>query len=272
MGLAEKLPDRAKVVDLDSLGIFKDPVSNDLYKEVYEMMISENDRYKQSFEELKSKIALSKKPLVVTEGKTDVMHLKKAMEVLNLTNLDVEFYETNETLGDSKLKTLLENLAQIEQGRKIIGIFDRDVIDIVRIIEGAGQPFKNFGNNVYAFCIPVPSHRVGYEKISIEFYYDDDSLKKENDGKRIFFSNELFVQSSASVRKSSSYQRRDEPLASEEMIKKIVDENIGAHDWIHSKSKFSELVLEDSEFAKNFNFTEFGKIFDIVNLILNHQE
>ncbi|CAN4267862.1 TOPRIM domain containing protein [Methylophilaceae bacterium] len=271
MGLAEKVPDRSKVVDLDSLGIFKDPVSNDLYKEVYEMMISENDRFKQSFEDLQSKISLNNKPLILTEGKTDVMHLKKAMQVLNLTNLDVEFYDTTETLGDSKLKTLLENLAQIPQGRKIIGIFDRDVAYIVKAMESS-EPFRSFGNNVYAFCIPVPSHRVGYEKISIEFYYADDSLKKENDGKRIYFSNELVVESSASDRKNSSFKRRDEPLASEEMVKKIIDENIGAHDLIHSKSKFAELVFEDSAFASSFDFTEFNKIFDVVKLILNSQQ
>ena len=47
MGLADQALERSKVIDLDNFGISKDPTTNDLYNEVYKMMIGENDRFKE---------------------------------------------------------------------------------------------------------------------------------------------------------------------------------------------------------------------------------
>ena len=183
MGLAEELQERSKIIDLDNLGISKDPTTNELYSEVYKMMIGENERFKELYQSLKEKIQEGTKPLIITEGKTDIQHIKKAKATLNINYCDVEFYELTESWGDSKLKTLLEQLSKVQQSRKIIGIFDRDVSNIVSEIEKDGNEFKNYGNNVYAFCIPIPKGREDYENISIEFYYDDTMLKKKKDNK-----------------------------------------------------------------------------------------
>lgn len=64
------------------------------------------------------------KPLVITEGKTDIKHILKAKEVLNI-DLDFDIIDSaSQPDGDDNLKKLLNHLAKIKQPHKIIGIFD----------------------------------------------------------------------------------------------------------------------------------------------------
>jgi predicted ATP-binding protein involved in virulence len=268
MGLAETSKERARVIDLDNHGIFVDPVSNDLYKEVYDMMINENNRFVEKYNTLLEAVKQNTKPLIITEGKTDVIHLKKAKEVLG-EDCDIEFYEIEENWGESELKKLLENVSKIKQNRKIIGIFDRDVKETVNDIEKDGQSFKNFFNNVYAFCIPVPAEREGYVNISIEFYYTDSELQKEKNGKRLYFDNEVEFLQSASNTQDRELRKLANPKKKDEHTKKIFDKNIGELSWIHSKATFANLVATDEEFAKDFNFDNFSLIFNKIKEIIN---
>lgn len=269
MGLAEELKDRSKVIDLDNLGISTDPTTNDLYKEVYDMMVGENDRFKERYELLEAKIKEGSNPLIVTEGKTDIQHIKKAKEKLNITDLDVDFHEISEDRGDSKLKLLLEQLSEVPQSRKIIGIFDRDVKKIIDDIEKNGQSFKDYGNDVFAFCIPIPKERETYKNISIEFYYTDSELKTEYKGKRLYFDNEVVFHQSASNNRDRKLTKLDNPKTEEESTKKIFDENIGNLNWIHSKARFAELVEKNDNFISDFNFDNFNLIFDKIKKIIN---
>jgi len=75
MGLAEELPTRSKILDIESSGLVSDPVTNKLYVEVYDMMIRENERFRQGCQNLAAIISEGARPLIVTEGKTDVQHL-----------------------------------------------------------------------------------------------------------------------------------------------------------------------------------------------------
>ena len=262
MGLAETILDRSKIIDLDNFGISKDPTLNSQYTEVYNMMISENQRFKEVYESLEQKIKQGTNPLIITEGKTDIQHLKKAKEKLSIIDLDVEFYEIVEDWGDSRLKLLLEQLSKIPQSRKVIGIFDRDVQNIIVEIEKDNQDFKDYTNNVYAFCIPIPESRKNYTNISIEFYYSDINLKTSKDDKSLYFDNELNFDS-----KRKPISKIDNPT--ESFHKKIWDENIGDSNFIHSKSRFAELVEIDTDFVKDFDFANFQSIFNKIELILN---
>lgn len=264
MGLAEEAQERSKIVDLDNLGISKDPTTNELYTEVYNMMIGENERFKEMFQALKQKIQEGTTPLIITEGKTDVQHIKKAKEKLNITGSELDFFEVPEDgWGGSALKTLLENISKVYQTRKIIGIFDRDEEKIIKDIEKDNQRFKDYGNNVYAFCIAVPTGREKYKNISIEFYYKDEELKKGKDGKCLYFDNEL------------NFDSKRKPIspidsAPDNLAKKIWCENIGELNWIHSKTSFANLVETDHEFISDFDFNNFKLIFDVIKEILNH--
>lgn len=261
MGLAEVTPDRAKIIDLETFGISKDPTTNELYAEVYRMMIGENDRFKELYRSLEGKIKSGGLPLVITEGKTDVQHLRYAKSRLNIQGCDVEFFDITGDWGDSKLELLLEQLSKVPQSRKIIGIFDRDVAKIVAEIEKSGSTHKDYGNNVFAFCLPVPIGREHYTNISIEFFYNDSEIKKEKGGRRLYFDNEVEFRQSAAKKSERMLLRLDVAKPHDENTKKIFDENVGALDWIHSKAVFSDLIENDSDFANDFEFSSFELIF-----------
>jgi predicted ATP-binding protein involved in virulence len=268
MGLAEELQEKSKIIDLQNDGISIKPEKVEEYEAVYKMMIAENDRFKELYHLFEQKIKEGTVPLIVTEGKTDVLHIKKTKEKLNITDCDLDFFEVPEDgWGSSKLKTLLENISKIPNARQIIGIFDRDEDKILTDIEKNDQPFKNYGNNVFAFCIPVPTSRKDYNNISIEFYYTDDELKTNKDGKCLYFDNEVERRSPGSNRKASKLHKLDSKIEEYELNKKIIDENIGDLDWIHSKSVFADLVANDADFAKNFNFENYKLIFDKIKSI-----
>ena len=268
MGLAEKAQGRSKIVSLDNFGISKDLNTNPLYTEVYGMMVGENDKIKEMYQALKQQVQEGTKPLVITEGKTDVQHIIKAKEKLNITDLDVDFLPVTGDWGDSKLKDMLEYMSKAPQTRKIIGIFDRDVEKIVVDIEKNGQPFKDFGNNVYAFCLPVPPHRTNYNNISIEFYYTDDELRKEKDGKRVYFTNEIkkeiLVSTNALV-----LTKLPTPDTNSEFIKKVFDQDAAQIEGAHSKTIFASTVETDNDFTQGFNFDNFQLIFNKLKQIIN---
>lgn len=163
-------------------------------KKAYSIFISEFDEFSKNFEKVKAEIVKGEKPIVVTEGKTDWRHIKKALAIFQsrgeFTDLDIEFHEyDDDSFSDDKLNTFLANIKLLENKRKIIGIFDRD--------EGHGKSygkkeFNELGNNVFAVSIPQPDFRAYHEGVCIELMYqNDDLLKKDADGRRIFLSSEF---------------------------------------------------------------------------------
>ena len=155
-------------------------------------------------------------PLIITEGQTDWMHLESAyrallqdsnnkdlfsrlgnikfyefegkqksnkdssQEIQTLTISDIGFGKEGASLikaemGDSALLTLCETLSKFNKGRIIIFIFDHDKEEVVNEVIN-GNNYKNWGNNVYSFAIPVPESRQKTPLISIEHYYSDDEI------------------------------------------------------------------------------------------------
>jgi len=120
---------------------------------------------------------------------------------------------------------------------------------------------KTYGNNVFAFCLPVPPGREKYTNISIEFFFKDSDIKKEKDGRRLYFDNEVEFRQSAARKNERSLTRLIEVNSCDENTKKIFDENVGALGWVHSKAVFSDLVENDLGFSKDFDFSDFQLIF-----------
>lgn len=268
IGLAEKALVRSSVVDLENFGLTKDPTTNELYDEVYRMMVGEGDKFREAYEAIGEKLKISSLPLVITEGYTDIKHLQAAKDKLGLVGLDFDFFEIpKKGWGSSELEAQLKALSLITHSRKILGIFDRDEPKIVADIESDPQGFKSYGNNVYGLCIPKPSHRKQYENISIEFYYSDNELRKEYEGKRLYFNNE--IDSGPPGQRPAMIKPRSSPWLESEYEKKIFDQNIGAETWIHSKTRFADLVCDHPEFASEFNFEEFQLIFENIRKIFS---
>ena len=196
MGLADTMVERSQIIDLDNNGITCSPTNNDLYKEVYDMMVGENNQFAQKYYQLEDTLKAIKKPLVITEGKTDIKFIQKAKEVLKLDDINFEIITPDQQPdGDSNLQKMLEQLCKIKRPFPIIGIFDRDIENTVKKIDIGDGKYKNYGNRVYAFCISIPKVREdrGQTKISIEYLFSDEEIKSPVDevGHRLFLGTEF---------------------------------------------------------------------------------
>lgn len=273
IGLAEIAQERTQIIDLDNQGIVCEPKNNEMYTEVYNMMIDENNRFAEKFRTLEGKIKEGTKPLVITEGKTDIKHILKAKEILEVTNIDFEHFEINEDWGDSKLKALLTNLSKVTQSRKIIGIFDRDVEEYLKFVDDNNNSYKNFGNNVFAFAIPLVNKELYGEKISIEHYYKKEHLLKKDKNQRRLFLGEEFHRSGKSI--DGQYNTKVSNIKNKVDINGVIDEKVflisdlEENDSIAlTKNDFADLVLVDSSYITDFDFSNFNLIFAKIKEIL----
>lgn len=196
IGLADTSSERSQIIDLDNNGITCTPTNNHLYNEVYNLMVNENNQFAQRYHQLERTLKEISKPLVITEGKTDIKFIQKAKEVLKLNDVDFETITPNQQPeGDSNLQKLLEQLCKIGRPFPVIGIFDRDINTTVKMLDIGEDKYKDYGNRVYAFCIPIPKDREdkGQTKISIEYLFSDEEIKSPVDktGHRLFFGTEF---------------------------------------------------------------------------------
>jgi hypothetical protein len=240
------------------------------------------ERHEKLLADVQSRLEALTRPIIVTEGKTDWRHLKKARERLSPdpTSVKFEFHESEADMGDAELKRFCSSMARVPQPQPIIAIFDRDVEDIVKKL-GDGKEFKDWGNNVFSFCIPVPKHRKDYKNISIEFFYQDKDLsRRDQHGRRLFFSNELQRKMVQSLTNKTDLENSIIPLSSpnleEELEKKVYDQDVAqirnesGEQVAMSKAAFAQLVADGSgEFAE-IEFGTFESIFEIVETIIKN--
>jgi hypothetical protein len=257
-------------------------------KTAYDIFVKGFNDLQNTFNSVNRRLANLSKPIIITEGKTDWKHLKNALLRLNeegkFQDLDFEFleYEDEIQMGDSHLKSLCEQTSKLKNSRKVICLFDRDCKDIISAMDGTnGSSYKSWGNSVYSFCIPTPSHRHTYNNISIEFYYTDDEIKTidSTTNRRLFFSNEIEevrVISKTNKKKSKSEIRiLDIPINEEENDKKVYCEDVElikdlqGNNVAHSKNVFAENIINNTIGFDNFSVYEFEKIFEITRQILN---
>lgn len=261
-----------RIIDLDNDGIECCPQDNELFREVYEMMIRHNEQFAGLYFDLKAKIVEDNKPLIITEGKTDWKHIKAAQKALSPENIDVDYYEYEDTLGDVTLLQLLKDYARIPQTRKIIGVFDRDNFNKLKDDALKNERYFPLGNNVYMFAIPLVNQDIYGDEISIEHYYKKENLLKENcKGRRLFLGSEFNEKG-----RSSEYITRCKGIDQKAKNNGIVDEKVydirdteEENSLAMSKNDFANHILTESDYAKGFDFTAFQKIFAVIQEIIN---
>ena len=261
-------------------------------------------------------------PLIITEGQTDWMHLESAyrallqdsnnkdlfsrlgnikfyefegkqksnkdssQEIQTLTISDIGFGKEGASLikaemGDSALLTLCETLSKFNKGRIIIFIFDHDKEEVVNEVIN-GNNYKNWGNNVYSFAIPVPESRQKTPLISIEHYYSDDEIKTvqkigENDY-RLFMGIEFDEKGfflSDERRINLLYPKKncgkDKINILDGNCVNIVERRNGkSMNVALSKYRFAWNILKNEPGFNNFDFSNFIKIFEMIRDIIEH--
>lgn len=275
LGLAENKRIKTIIFDMDQNGCRCEVENNGLYQEVYQMMVSENNRFADRYKELISQIESDSKPLIITEGKTDWKHIKAAMKALNITDIDVIFYEYEDTIGDKNLMQMLKNFVCLKSTRKIIGIFDRDNDSFLKEnAEIRDNEFYALGGNIYAFAIPTVNEDQYGIYTSIEHYYIKSNLLKEDEnGRRLFLGSEFYASGNSKDRK---YQTKFNGIQNKVKINGVIDEKVydaendpeQNRNIALSKSSYAQMIYDGSNFANDFDFSHFEQIFQIIRKII----
>lgn len=277
MSLAEMIKDRSILIDLDNNGISVAPEENGLYREVYEMMTQENQRYAIQVASLSDSIKDIKRPIIITEGKTDWKHLKAALSSFKengeYTDLDIEIVEYEFDFGDSKLHNLLNQYGQFPQRYPIIGIFDCDEANGKNIHKEGGQ--RDYGHNVWGISIDIPSYRT-YNTlgISIEFLYQDADLKKEDDNhRRLYVSSEfnengrLEANLQIGVKNIHDVKKYINPSQEKIQCDEVIDLN--GNSLALSKEQFAVNILNKTQPFDSMDFSAFHCVFDKIKNLIN---
>ena len=276
MGLADEAKERARIIDLDNNGIICEPANDDLYKDVYKMMINENQRFADRYNSLINQIKENSKPIIITEGKTDYRHIKKAIDVLNRDDIDVGFYPVPNDWGSAKLKEMLEQLSRYKQQTTVIGIFDRDEPEYLTYLDVENQRYKTYGDsNVYAFAIPLVNENIYGSSISIEHYYNPANLLKEDtiNHRRLFLGSEFYASGNS---RDGHYQTKISNVKRKVEVNGIIDDRVyetsdleQLHSIALTKNAFTTLIENDNDYINDFDFSNFNQILDVIQEILS---
>lgn len=276
MGLADETKERSQIIDLDNNGLVCEPTNNDLYKEVYEMMINENQRFAEKYKDLEDKTKIFNKPVIITEGKTDWKHIKAALAYFKgnheYEDIDVEVLEYDFDFGDSKLHSLLNQYKTFPHRYKIVGIFDCDEGN-GRMIHSAGGT-KQYGDNIWGMSIPVPDYRnYNFGGISIEFLYMDEDLKRQDEkGRRLYVTSEFNENgrftSDVRIGVKNIHDVKNYILPEKEKIQADEVIDIDGYSLALSKEQFATNILERRGDFANVCFDAFRPVFDRLRTIL----
>ena len=247
------------------------------------------NQLREEDKKLKKEIAqlrqVQNKIVLYTEGTTDEILLKKALEKLNISDLPLEIHAASQNRGkhsDDAIKKLLSALQENPcVNNTVIGLFDRDAVPPVELLDMAGNKIKpvehefvQLGNHIYAFALPVPHNRPETDQISIEHYFTDEEIMTENENHQRLFLGKEFYPSGNHVDDSKDYNYR-KALNYQGTIRIIeheqnayVTDRKGSGDFSLSKQHFAEAVRDSRPGFDQFDFSEFNKIFDVIRKIL----
>ena len=258
--------------EIGALAIQKELITT--FRQQIEEEKNAKKKLEDSLNELQEQIAALNKPLVITEGKTDIKHILKAKEKLGVVDIDFEQIDQQyQPDGDGNLRKLLEQLSKVRHRNKIIGIFDRDIPDTIKDIEKGGLPHKDYGNGVYAFCISSPQSRInnGQTEISIEYLYTDQEITAQlENGCRLFLGTEF-------TRHSMRHNTDDDltlKLPKGKGANKVLENNgdqavydKNDNNVLAKKDDFAEAVLNEQIGISDESWENFRHIFDKLRAI-----
>lgn len=271
MGLADESSVPSQIIDLDAGGVACEPRQNELYIQVYEMMLHEKTNFAKEVEELRQRLAAMTKTVVFTEGKTDIIHITKAKEKLGVS-LDYDVVSPDKQPdGDRDLLERLKQVAKAPNEHKIIGIFDCDT----NTTKDFTEPYLSFGNNVYAFKIKSPQYRVdkGQTDISIEYLYSDEEVKTMlPNGTRLFFGTEFSKRTGLHIENpgwilANQSERGKDKIVENEGGQAVYDS--AENNYLAKKSDFAQAVAEGTIEIADASWENFRHIFDTIAAIEN---
>ena len=254
----------------------------ELYKEFIEkvkQLENENARTAHELEIISAELKEIRTPIILTEGKTDAILLKLALQKLGLSRFKDWIIQPISSDGTANNTVLLRYLYDLQSNASppqlTIGMFDRDTKIPVnksgQDIDLRTLDFYRIADKVYAFTIPVPHNRSEANEISIEHYFLDSEIKTEYWGKRLFLGNEFYhtgvYKGDEELFYKGAHSVADTIKIVEHESKKFVTKVDGSGDYSISKMKFVDCIKNNEAGFSNISFSEFSKIFDIIGQI-----
>lgn len=308
-----------KVLGKDSYDIIDLPCASKISTESFSEFISAFKCYENtSFFEKELQSVLStltsnsngNSPLIITEGQTDWVHLEAAYRALSqdsknkvlfskLGNIKFFEYEAKDQghliselgfgikgsplykaeMGDTSLQHLCESFSKLPRNNLVICIFDRDNNEIFKKVTNNGN-YKDWGNNVYSFAIPIPNEdREKTPLISIEHYYSDNEIKttqlKGDVECRLYMGCEFdsFGRMIDGNKLCNSLKKCGEDkinILSRGNEKIICKDSSDQNDYSLSKADFAWNIYNKRADFNNFDFSNFIKIFEMIRDIIEH--
>lgn len=126
MGLAELLPKRSRVIDIQT-GLAITPSTDPQYQEVYELMINENARFKTMYESVLAQIDADKQLQILSEGK-NYEHIEKALSLLapEILSKIMLIKGAEGKSGDQQLKNTFDTMSKAKHSGKFLVVWDCD--------------------------------------------------------------------------------------------------------------------------------------------------
>lgn len=209
-----------------------------------------------------------------TEGKTDWRILKRAFQDLG-SDLQIAFHESDKDMGGDKLLKSLLTFSEKDNSSPMVFIFDHDDKDIVAQVDAPGAAYKDWGNNVYSFALPVPDHRKGHENICIEMYFADEEIhRQDSHGRQLFLSSEFHENSGNHKLDPTIHCNRPGYLkgCTEPTRTKIVDADVydsNNRNVALRKTEFAEYISRRTPPFDNVRLDEFHKIIERIKQIIH---
>ena len=271
MGLGDECHENAHIFDLDNGGIMTKPTNNDVYQDTYELFLNEKNVFAAEYEKVNEQLKSLTRPVVITEGKTDIKHILKAMQKLGIEPRFDILPEGEQPDGESTLMNIVKNLCKVPQQRKIIAVFDRDT----SLTKEITDPYKDYGNKVYALRIQCPQSRIDDNRtaISIEYLYSDDEIHTVlPNGCQLFFGNE-FRDDSTRRHLSNSDLRLNtkDGLGKDKIVENnggqaVFDKDFNNH--LAKKEAFVEAIVNNQIAISQQSWENFRPTIDIINQII----
>ena len=135
---------------------------------------------------------------VFVEGPSDKLHIETALAFFQgqgrFPDLRLELVVKNHGQGSSQMKTLCKSLCHRQQTPPVVFLFDSDEPGTVQEFSSSTGGRKDWGNNVYSFVLPNPTHRATDKRLCIELLYMDVDLKRtDSNGRRLYLASEFLA-------------------------------------------------------------------------------
>lgn len=171
LGLSEVLPTNSFILDLDNDGIQTFYSDTELFEEVYNLLIDENQRFKEKLEDIRSKVRANTPLQIISEGK-NIEHIEKAIHLLSpdISGKIVFINGSEDRTGDQQLKNAYEIMSNTKNELKYLFIWDCDSFAITSTISEK--------NNFYKYCFNKNANnntsKKGIENLYPEYLFTPD--------------------------------------------------------------------------------------------------